>query len=138
MIDLSKYHLKQKYRKVLEHLSDDDKIRTAIENYDTKELRDIVIYYDLQDNPLLKTLGFEKYGKDPEYAYRYAYYVIKGRWVEAEDTIKTDSCWAYYYARDIIKDRWFEAEDVIKTDPEYAYHYARDVIEDENFWDKQQ
>ena len=109
MIDLSKYHLKQKYRKVLEHLSDDDKIRIAIENYDIAEIKDIVIYYDLQDNPLLRTLGLEKYGKDPR--------------------------WAYWYALEVIKGRWPEAEEYIKKDPEIASYYAEHVMKDRNFWD---
>ena len=161
MIDLSKYELKEKYREVLDDLSDDDKIRIAIENYDIAELKDIVIYYDLQENPLLRTIALEKYGKDPEsafyyahyviqgrwleaeeviktdpeYACAYAQYVIKGRWHEAEDIIKTDSEWALEYVRDVIKGRWLEAEEYIKKDPEIASYYAEHVMKDRNFWD---
>ena len=107
-LDFSQYHLKDKYREVLEHLSDEDKIRTSIENYSINAIDDICEYYNLRQHPLLKTLGLEKYGKDPENACDYACNVIKGRWKEAED--------------------------IIKTDPEYAYYYAR-YIGDVNFWD---
>jgi hypothetical protein len=64
----------------------------------------------------------------PRYAYWYAQDVIKGRWEEAEEFIKTDPKYAYLYARDFIKNRWEEAEDVIKTSPCYAYQYAKYVI----------
>ncbi len=164
-LDFSQYHLKDKYRKVLEHLSDEDKIRTSIKKYSIEELSDICEYYNLRQHPLVKTLGLEKYGKDPEYAYHYAYEyarfviegrwpevediiktnpesayyyakdVIKGRWPEAEDIIKTDSRSAYWYARDVIVGRWIEAEEYIKTDPEWTYYYAINVIGDENFWE---
>ena len=161
-LDFSEYHLKPKYRKVLENLSDEDKIRTSIENYSIEELDDICEYYNLRQHPLIKTLGLEKYEKSPYSAYEYARDVIKGRWKEAEDIIKTDPRSAYYYAIDVIegrwkeaepfiktdlrcafyyavyviKGRWIEAEPFIKTDPDWAYRYAIDVIGDRNFWDK--
>ena len=160
-LDFSQYHLKDKYRKVLEHLSDEDKIKTSIKNYSIEELDDICEYYNLRKHPLIKKLGLEKYGKDPENAYKYSINVIKGRWIEAENYIKTDTHYAYYYARDVIKGRWIEAEEYIKKDLCYAYHYAyyvikgrwqeaepyikkdpenaylyaKNVIGDENFWD---
>ena len=133
-LDFSKYHLKDKYRKVLEHLSDEDKIKTSIENYSIGELDDICEYYNLRKHPLIKKLGLEKYGKDPESAYYYTGYMIKGRWPEAEDVIKKDTCYAYLYALNVIKGRWPEAEEYIKKDPYYAYGYAYEVIKDENFW----
>ena len=108
-LDFSQYHLKDKYRKVLEHLSDEDKIKTSIENYSIEELDDICEYYNLRKHPLIKKLGLEKYGKDPKYAFLYTLYVIKGRWIEAEP--------------------------YIKKDPQYAYYYAQYIIKDENFWD---
>ena len=57
-----------------------------------------------------------------------AYYVIKGRWSEAEPHIMKDSWSAYYYARYIIRDRWPEAEPCIKKNPHSAYCYAFGVI----------
>ena len=108
-LDFSKYHLKDKYRKVLEHLSDEDKIKTSIKNYSIEELDDICEYYNLRKHPLIKKLGLEKYGKDPESAYYYTGYIIKGRWPEAEP--------------------------FIKTNPKYASNYAKEVIGYENFWE---
>jgi hypothetical protein len=66
--------------------------------------------------------------KHPEYAYCYAREVIKGRWIEAENTISTSSWCSYCYARDVIKDRWIEAENIISTDSYWTYLYARNVI----------
>ena len=73
--------------------------------------------------------------KDPGYAYEYARYIIKGRWIEAEEYIKKDPQYAYYYATNIIKGRFLEAEEYIKKHPKYAYEYAKYIIKDENFWD---
>ena len=36
--------------------------------------------------------------------------------------------WAWWYARNVIKGRWPEVEEIIKTSPEWAYFYDRDVI----------
>lgn len=114
------------------------KIKTAFKKKASiKVLSDICEYYNLRQHPLIKTLSLEKYGKDPDYAYLYARFVIQGRWKEVEDVIKTDPYCAYEYALEVIKGRWIEAEPTIKTDPESAYQYARNVIGDKNFWDKQ-
>jgi len=67
---------------------------------------------------------------DPEYAYRYAREVIKGRWIEAEEIIKNNTKNAYLYAIFIIENRWKKAEEFIKKDPQYAYLYAKYVIKD--------
>ena len=45
-----------------------------------------------------------------------------------EQYIIKDPGWAYLYARFIIKDRWIEAEDIISTDSKFAFWYAEDVI----------
>jgi hypothetical protein len=52
--------------------------------------------------------------KDPVYAYNYARDVIKGRWLEAEPYIITDTYSAYWYACYVMKERWLEAEPLIK------------------------
>jgi len=66
--------------------------------------------------------------KDLQCAYLYARYVIKDRWIRAEDIISNDPQYAYYYAQEIIKGRWIEAEHIISTNSGYTYLYARDVI----------
>ena len=73
--------------------------------------------------------------KDPEHAYLYARYIIKGRFPEAEEYIKKHPKYAYEYAKYVIKGRFPEAEESIKKDPQYAHYYAKNVIKDENFWD---
>ena len=72
--------------------------------------------------------------KDPSYACLYAQYVIKGRWIEAENIIATSAEWAFYYSYNVIGGRWgtsrakTEAEESIKKDPLYAYRYAKNII----------
>ena len=62
---------------------------------------------------------------DAKEAYWYARNIIKDRWEEGEEIIKTDPCWAYWYARNAIKGRWPEAEETIKTDPGWWEEYRR-------------
>ena len=64
----------------------------------------------------------------PKQAYYHALNIVKERWLEAEDIIKTDPYYAYWYARNIIKRRWLEGEDSIKNDPCWSYYYALDII----------
>jgi hypothetical protein len=128
-MNLDRYKLGREYRDIFDHLSDDDKIKKCFsENYAIKEIGNVVTWYELEDNALLKTLGLEKFGKDPGYAFDYAYHIIKGRWIEAEEIIKKDPRYAYCYAYHIIKGRWIEAEEFIKKHPTYAYHYAHNII----------
>jgi hypothetical protein len=54
---------------------------------------------------------------DPRWSFRYARYIIEGRFLEAESVIMKDPRWAYWYAYYIIKGRWIEAEPVIMKDP---------------------
>ena len=138
MINLERFYLKEKYRKVLDDLSDNDKVITAFKrNANTNLLSKIVIYYGLEDNELLKgKLAFEKYGQDAESAYSYARDVIKGRWELAEPTLAQDAGCAYLYAQDVIKGRFELAEPTIAQDAHYAYRYAINVIKDPDFWKK--
>ncbi len=83
--------------------------------------------------------------KDPEYASEYAYWayhyartVIKGRWHEAEEIIKTDPKSACFYAKNVIQGRFPEAEPFIKTHPSWACYYANEIIRDTNFWRNQE
>jgi len=125
---LQKYKLKASIRKSLDKLSDEDKIRAVLGKYDVQDLNQIITYYGLENHPLLRTLALDEYIKYPMDAIIYARDVIKGRWIEAEDVIKTDPYYSYDYAREIIKGRWIEGEDTIKTDPYRAYEYACYVI----------
>ena len=65
--------------------------------------------------------------KDSFIAQAYAYYVINGRWPEAEEYIMKDPDSAYHYALNIVG-RWPAAEPYIMQDPRSAYHYASNVI----------
>ena len=60
--------------------------------------------------------------QDAYYSYRYAFDVIKGRFIAGEPTISQHAEWAYNYAREIIKDRWVEAEPAI-IQSEWAKYY---------------
>ena len=64
---------------------------------------------------------------DPESAYHYAKYVIKGKWPEAEPVIMKSAYWACLYAIDVIKGRWPEAEPIIMKDAKWACLYAQEV-----------
>jgi len=48
--------------------------------------------------------------RDPECAYRYARYVIGGRWPEAERRIAIDRWAAEEYAKHVIRGPWPEAK----------------------------
>jgi hypothetical protein len=127
-MNLSSYHLESKYREVLDNLSDEDKIKTVFKK--TKSINiinDVLTYYELKDNPLHKKLALIKFNDYPNdiyfYIYFYAYYVIKGRWLEAEETIKKDPKHAVFYAMNVIKDRWIEAENIILKEPISTYFY---------------
>jgi hypothetical protein len=94
--------------------------------------------------------------KEPMAAALYAKDVIKGRWIEAEDSIFSDAeasinylrflntpstkaeeviikdpYYAYEYARDVLKQRWLEAEPMIMSNPDTAESYTRFVINKE-------
>lgn len=64
---------------------------------------------------------------NPEWAYLYARYVIKGRCPMTESFIMKDPAYAFYYARDIIKGRWYEAEPYIIGDRHHMYYYIKEV-----------
>lgn len=125
-----KYQLKEKYRKILDNLSDEDKIKTVFsKTHNINIINDVLVYYQIKDNPLHKKLALKKFEKDPESIYDYALLVIGDRWPEAEHIILRSSEWSYFYALRIIKSRWPEGEKVVKEDPEYAFYYALEVVE---------
>jgi hypothetical protein len=43
--------------------------------------------------------------KSPVFSYRYARYIIKYRWLEAEDIISTNSYYSLLYSVDVIRGR---------------------------------
>ena len=59
---------------------------------------------------------------------RYAAYMIKGRWPEAEEMIAKEPRAAFSYARTVLKQRWPEAEPVIMKEPMVAVDYAAEII----------
>jgi len=66
---------------------------------------------------------------EPYTAYEYAVNILKRRWPEAEEVIKTDAKAAFLYAkrfRPNSRKGWPEAEEVIMTgDPKDVYTYAQ-------------
>ena len=76
----------------------------------------------------------EREQTDPYFAYRYARYVIGGRWPEAEAAIATKPEWAYHYARYVIEGRWPEGEPAIATDPYWAERYIKRFPEAKREW----
>jgi len=67
--------------------------------------------------------------KEPEVAYRYAYYVMKGeRWPDAEQYIMQDPEAAVLYTMHVIKGPWPELEPIIMRDPARAYWYAYYIL----------
>ena len=63
----------------------------------------------------------------PEEAYWEAMKAGK-RLPELERFVLNDLWFSCMYAQYVIKGRWIKAEDVIITDPEYSYCYAFNVI----------
>lgn len=62
--------------------------------------------------------------REPEQAYYYARYIIKGRWPEAEPIILTHNESAYYYAYHVVQGKWPEFEQTILTNPHMIYRYC--------------
>lgn len=110
-------------------------------------LRNIVgpNYWDICENPLLKNrfesyirhleefdlgrdLDFEAVLTEPKDLYLYTYKVLKSRWIEKEDIIKTDLCQACFYAQKVLKNRWPEIEPLIVNDTNLATYYASYVM----------
>lgn len=50
---------------------------------------------------------------DPEYAYQYARYVLRGRFERGEKLVAADAGSAYWYAKDVIGGPWIMGEEAI-------------------------
>jgi len=75
---------------------------------------------------LLNDMPIEKLA---EYAYKYALYVLQGRFPEAEFLISQNAIYAYLYAKYVLKDRFPEAEPLIAQCAVHAYEYALFVLQ---------
>lgn len=51
--------------------------------------------------------------KEVKWAFHYAAGIIRGRFIEAEEYIKTDPMYSSWYAVDVINGRWPDAEEII-------------------------
>lgn len=134
MNPFSQFNLKEKYRKVLDNLSDEDKIRTTFnKTSNINSICDIITYYELQNNPLHKELAIEKFKDDPHKLIVYINKIVKCRWPEAETCIRKHTsdisvlhdCLHYAIG---IKERWPEIEDDIKKHPGFAVIYAKNSV----------
>jgi hypothetical protein len=66
---------------------------------------------------------------DPESAYQYSKKLGR-RIIEAEELILKDVAFCFPYARYIVKGRWIEGEDVLKTSSIHSCWYAQYVLHD--------
>jgi len=112
-MNLSKYGLSEELLIIFDHLTDEQKIETAIQEYTIEDIASIFTYYELEQYPYAKKLLLKKYKNNPPDLYYCAKEIIGGRWPEAEPIIMTSPGYTYYYSKDIIKDRWPEAEPAI-------------------------
>jgi hypothetical protein len=130
--NFSSYHLKSKYREVLDNLSDEDKIKTVFKKTSSAYIiNNVLTYYELKDHSLVKEEANKKIKKIKmvEFAYLCAKDIIESRWPEAEIYFKGEAEYSYLYARDVIKNRWPEAEHYIAKDYLFSVLYAKNVIE---------
>ncbi len=72
--------------------------------------------------------GEKAIASNPDYAYLYAKNIIKGRFPEGEKAIASSPYYALWYAKNVLKGRFPEGEPAIASDPWYAYLYAKYVI----------
>jgi len=127
-MNLSKYGLSEELLTVFDHLTDEQKIETAMQKYRVRDALRIFVYYELEQHPYTKKLLLKKYRNSPQDLYYCARDIIGGHWLEAEPIIMASPRYAYLYSRIVIRGRWPEAEPTIMTAPQYIYHYSRDVI----------
>lgn len=76
--------------------------------------------------------SWEEFWKHPRAAYlsfRYACDVLEKRWEEAEKKVLSKSVkWACWYALRVIKGPWLEMEETILNDPEWFRFYKLNVL----------
>jgi len=68
--------------------------------------------------------------KSPEFSFKYARFILKGRFEEGEDAIATSPRYSYKYARSVLKRNRFEmGEPAIATDAESSLDYAVEILD---------
>jgi len=127
-MNLSQYRLPKELLTIFDHLTDEQKIETSIQEYLVEDVLRIFTYYELEQHTYAKNAFLEKHRSNPYALFYYSKDIVCGRWLEAEPTIMTSPACAYLYSLDIIKGRWLEAEPMIMSDPEYSYLYSVNVI----------
>ena len=66
--------------------------------------------------------------EDAHYAYYYAKYVLKKPYDETPKAILSHGPYALYYARDVLKRPYIKTPAAILDNAHYAYIYARDIL----------
>lgn len=130
------YHLNRHDGIDLSDTTEEDVISTQPIIVESREdqIRAMALYFIALDKKNAKEEGLtpeqeKEILKAPEYAYKYAKYVLEDEWVEAEPILLTNLYWAYNYAKNVIQGRWEAAEPLIMAGefPEFALSYALDI-----------
>lgn len=128
---LENFRLEIKYRKILDHLDNDQKAEVISKKYTSLEtLTNIFTYYEMDDSPcdfIIRKKVLSKRNKSSYFILNYAIHAIKDRWPEAEPYLlknivesiqqrsipleHVDAC--VRYRRAFIKTRWLELEKVL-------------------------
>jgi len=68
--------------------------------------------------------------KSPEFSFKYARFILKGRFEKGEDAIATSPKFSFKYARNVLKrNRFKKGEPAIATDAEYSLDYAVEILD---------
>lgn len=68
--------------------------------------------------------------KSPEFSFKYARFILKGRFPEGEDAIATSPKFSFKYARAVLKRKRFPlGEPAIATSAEYSVDYAVEILD---------
>lgn len=129
------FKLPLKYRKVLDHLNNDQKAEYISKKFTKIEvLQNIFSYYEIDDsisNFIIRNAVLKKRNKDSWYLLKYSKVFIKDRWPESEPYLLKNlesnphhlvnfKC-CKIYKKKYIKGRWKELEKVICQKKEF-YH----------------
>ena len=71
---------------------------------------------------------FSNHDKAPYWVFRYARYVLKGRFILGEEILAKDAAFAYYYAKFVLKGRFIAAEPIIAKIAFLSVNYAKNVV----------
>ena len=102
---------------------------TSLLHHDIAHEKVPAVFWDkYKDNPEELKKREAAIAKDPQYAYRYAYFVLEKSFPAGEAAIAKDPYYAYRYASDVLKKPFPAGEAAIAKDPRYARLYVRDVL----------